>query len=282
MSRRDKVTGDKRIATAGGLKQMKWQVSTHIPSLNLQVTCKAMTDCPPALSVGRLVLEQGCTFEWKPGGYPSLYLPCGRRVKLKVRRFVPILDAQLIATAMAGTDSEGSEDSDAEPSPSGQASTDLPDSDMDDDAVNTDVDAPPPLEQPAYSEDEDIGDLAAPDTPDADAPPSPPSYEFSPEDEFPDFDAFIPEDQRDVPERPPAPDLPDMREATRPGVERVEINEGEDSQGEWDENRDLVVPDGVLVQEAKSATHMLCHRPYNKHCAICRQRMQMGRPYGIR
>ena len=109
VARRDKVTGDKRIATAGGIKEMKWQVSTHVSALNLQVTGKAMSDCPPALSVGRLVLEQGCTFEWKPGSYPSLYLPCGRRVKLKVRRFVPALDALLIATAMAGSGSEGSE-----------------------------------------------------------------------------------------------------------------------------------------------------------------------------
>ena len=93
---------------------MKWQVSTHIPAINAQVTCKAMKDCPPALSVGQLVLEMGCTFEWKPGSYPSLFLPCGRRVKLKVRRFVPVLDVLLIATAMAGTGSEGSDGGQAE------------------------------------------------------------------------------------------------------------------------------------------------------------------------
>ena len=196
------------------------------------------------------MLEQGCTFEWKPGSYPSLYLPCGRRVKLKVRRFVPILDALLIATAMAGTGSDGSDGggAGAEPGSSGRAdtpgaTTDLPEDDLDDEAYNTDVDAPPTLEQPVYSDDEDVGDdFEPPGTPIVGEPSPPPPFEASPEDDFPDFDAVIPEDQRHVPARPQAPDLPDMREATRPGVERVTINEGEDSLGEMGREPRLASP----------------------------------------
>merc|ERR1711893_386296 len=153
----------------------------------MEVTCRVMKNCPPALPVGRLVLEMGCTFEWKPGNYPSLILPDGRRVKLKVRRYVPIMDALLIATAMAGS-STGESEGDGD---SPEVTTDLPDDELDDEAFNTDDDAPYSLDAATYSEDEDLGEDVV--LSDDGGVPTPPAVD--PEDEFPDFSTYIPEDQ---------------------------------------------------------------------------------------
>ena len=43
------------------------------------------------MSLGRLVHEHKCRFEWVPGRRPILTLPNGVRIKLSVRRHVPYL-----------------------------------------------------------------------------------------------------------------------------------------------------------------------------------------------
>ena len=46
---------------------------------------------PNALSVGRLVVKEGCSFHWVPGHRPQLTLPDGTVVKLRVKRYAPFL-----------------------------------------------------------------------------------------------------------------------------------------------------------------------------------------------
>ena len=46
--------------------------------------------------------------------------------------------------------------------------------------------------------------------------------------------------------------------------------ENGDSHGEWDEDRTTRMSPEALKKEALSARHLLCHRPFNHYCAICR------------
>ena len=150
---------------------------------------KLLDGCPSALSVGRLVLENGFNFEWKTGKYPSLYLPDGRRIILKVRKFVPILDATAIATAL--TSQAPRDSSDTETTVSDDCiyaqDTDCEDEDWCGKAMVSDSE----------------GEADQPDG--EDAPPLPPPPLRDHDGDFADYDSIIPEDARHVPDRPPPP-----------------------------------------------------------------------------
>ena len=197
------------------------------------------------------------------GKYPRLFLPDGRAVKLKVRRFVPILEQLTLATALAGAAPDEDEDTDQEDLLKG---------------CITDDEAEAPVEPGSGTD-----STGLPATPDAseeepeDEEPNPVPADVDDIDEFPDYDAYIPGDDQHHPARLAPPPLAEARDAARPGAETVNIEEGDDSQGEWDHDRTYVVPDEALVKEAKSASHLLCHRPYNPHCGICRAMRQRRR-----
>ena len=67
----------------------------YLDGLNLTVSALALEDSPNAVSLGRLVLEHGYSFEWSPKlPRPVLRSPCGTPVELQVKGFVPYLPKQ--------------------------------------------------------------------------------------------------------------------------------------------------------------------------------------------
>ena len=50
-----------------------------------------MDNSPNALSLGRLILDHGCSCTWLPGQRPILTLPSGRRLLLTIVRYVPYI-----------------------------------------------------------------------------------------------------------------------------------------------------------------------------------------------
>ena len=88
------------LITAKGEQHVDKQVEMHLDALNIDVQALALDDCPNVASLGRLVIEHGYTFSWSPNGkgqgrsLAELISPCGTRVELNVRGFVPYLPEQ--------------------------------------------------------------------------------------------------------------------------------------------------------------------------------------------
>ena len=82
------------VRSANGVFTMHKEAVTRVPSLGsvgLDQVMHLWKDTPNALSVGRLVLKDGCSFEWYPGTRPKLTLPDGTVVWMKIRKYVPFL-----------------------------------------------------------------------------------------------------------------------------------------------------------------------------------------------
>ena len=73
---------------------MSEEACTVIPSLGTvgeSIVTNLWDVTPNALSVGRLVVNDGCSFSWHAGQRPCLTLPDGTMIWLKVSKFVAFL-----------------------------------------------------------------------------------------------------------------------------------------------------------------------------------------------
>ena len=65
----------------------------HIPGIGSVDEVLVMPNCPSVLSLGKLCLDKGYSFEWKAGEAPTLTNQAGRTITLKIDRYVPVLPA---------------------------------------------------------------------------------------------------------------------------------------------------------------------------------------------
>ena len=83
------------LDTANGKINLSMQVDTDVEVLSLQLTALIADRASNLISLGRLCMEQNCTFIWHPGSHPRLWDADGREVKVEVHHFVPYLDPQI-------------------------------------------------------------------------------------------------------------------------------------------------------------------------------------------
>ena len=58
------------LQTASGLKSADQVASFKVPALKVSSQALLLDNAPPVLSLGKLVLGEGCSFMWKAGGGP--------------------------------------------------------------------------------------------------------------------------------------------------------------------------------------------------------------------
>ena len=102
--------------TANGLITVDQEVSLPISRIGKKVYALVMNDSPNVLSLGRRIMEDGYSFEWKNGSYPRLVTPKGVAIDVEVQNFVPVLPAPDIRE----DDSEGEPAQDLSDSSEGQ------------------------------------------------------------------------------------------------------------------------------------------------------------------
>ena len=87
-----------RMATANGITTADEQVSVHVNGNNSAVDAVILDNSPcNVLSLGKLCMEKGFGFEWKPGEPPKLFLPDGTVRVLMVDQYVPVLASALVS-----------------------------------------------------------------------------------------------------------------------------------------------------------------------------------------
>ena len=87
-----------RMATANGITTADEQVSVHVNGINSAVDAVILDNSPcNVLSLGKLCMEKGFGFEWKPGEPPKLLLPDGTVRVLMVDQYVPVLASALVS-----------------------------------------------------------------------------------------------------------------------------------------------------------------------------------------
>ena len=89
----------KRVRSANGSFTMTQEALTDIPSLGINgqgLVTSLWESTPNALSVGRLVMNGGCSFMWPARQRPHLMLADGTTVFLQIRKYVPFLPHQSI------------------------------------------------------------------------------------------------------------------------------------------------------------------------------------------
>ncbi len=80
-----------RMSTASGLTGSREVYQAFIPQLNTSQDVVVLEGCPNILSLGKMCMGKGYSFEWLPFTNPVLRLPGGRTHKLEVEDFVPVL-----------------------------------------------------------------------------------------------------------------------------------------------------------------------------------------------
>jgi hypothetical protein len=81
----------RRLATANGVIVVDKGINVAIESLDTVVDPIIMGDCPAVLSVGRLCMESGYSFNWPAFHKPTLTKPDGSINKLELQNLVPVL-----------------------------------------------------------------------------------------------------------------------------------------------------------------------------------------------
>ena len=81
-----------RMATANGPTTAQDVVDVDIPGLDARARVLLLQGCPPVLSLGRLVEEHRCRFEWNEEG-ATLVDHLGTRHECIVKNYVPFLNA---------------------------------------------------------------------------------------------------------------------------------------------------------------------------------------------
>ena len=79
---------DVRLATANGIIEPEGQLEVYLTDLGVDARFLVLKDCPPVLSIGRLVEQHGFQFHWK-AGKAWFVAPDGRRHECKVKNYVP-------------------------------------------------------------------------------------------------------------------------------------------------------------------------------------------------
>ena len=67
----------RQVITAQGTATMDKEAVSWLPSLKQSLLVKLLKGCPSALSIGRLVIENGCSFRWLKRKRPVLTVPDG-------------------------------------------------------------------------------------------------------------------------------------------------------------------------------------------------------------
>ena len=80
----------RRLITGAGSVSATHEVTVDPFSPGTETRALALEDCPPILSLGKLCLESGFSFNWLTGQPPSLTFPDGRTIVLNVEGRVPV------------------------------------------------------------------------------------------------------------------------------------------------------------------------------------------------
>ena len=83
------------LNTANGIINLCTQVDTYVEVLDTQLTALIADKASNLISLGRLCMEQKCTFIWNPGCEPRLWDSEGREIRITVHHYVPYLDPQI-------------------------------------------------------------------------------------------------------------------------------------------------------------------------------------------
>ena len=80
--------------SANGIIYLAHEMRHSIPSLGPagNLATRPIDGTPNTLSLGRLILDHGCSFSWHPGQRPVLTLPDGKRLLLTIVRYAPYID----------------------------------------------------------------------------------------------------------------------------------------------------------------------------------------------
>ena len=79
------------LDTANGVTGVDKAVNVKIGALNDVMDVMVMKESPNVLSLGKRVMNEGYTFEWKAGSLPVLTSPDGERFVLQLHHLVPVL-----------------------------------------------------------------------------------------------------------------------------------------------------------------------------------------------
>ena len=87
-----------RLATANGIITPQGQLEVHLPSLGVDAQFLVLKDCPPVLSVGRLVEQHGFQFHWTRNK-AWFVTPGGHRHQCQVKNYVPHINISSTSTS---------------------------------------------------------------------------------------------------------------------------------------------------------------------------------------
>ena len=79
---------DVRLATANGIIEPEGQLEVYLTDLGVDARFLVLKDCPPVLSIGRLVEEHGFQFHWR-AGRAWFVSPSGARHACEIKNYVP-------------------------------------------------------------------------------------------------------------------------------------------------------------------------------------------------
>ena len=92
--------GRVKVASANGVVEAERTVRVYILELAIEADLPVMYDCPPGLSMGRLVEDAGYQLEWN-AGEAVLTSPSGVRLLCEMRNYIPSLEVEPLPTAAA-------------------------------------------------------------------------------------------------------------------------------------------------------------------------------------
>ena len=91
-----KKTADSlKVSTANGETKTNKLINFNIRGLKLEgIPARVLEQCPPILSLGRLIVDYNFSFEWKPRCQPTLTASDGQIIHLCVQNYVPTFAAE--------------------------------------------------------------------------------------------------------------------------------------------------------------------------------------------
>ena len=100
---------DVRLATANGIIEPEGQLEVYLTDLGVDARFLVLKDCPPVLSIGRLVEEHGFQFHWR-AGRAWFVSPSGARHACEIKNFVPhfLASPSSLTTSAVASASPGS------------------------------------------------------------------------------------------------------------------------------------------------------------------------------
>ena len=84
------------MATASGITDPDQQLSVQIDGLGEVVDAVILNNSPCCVVAGKLCMEKGFGFEWKPNEQPKLVMPDGSFQILRVDQYVPLLASLVV------------------------------------------------------------------------------------------------------------------------------------------------------------------------------------------